>query len=117
MGTRSPAMEERSLIERLARHLAVDDPDQWHARVADAASILAIMKDADPAMREAGDEAQWRAMINAALRERWVVATHPGGDHAEPGTDEEGEFSLHPHGVTRDRADWIHVHDRQEKSS
>ena len=110
-------MEQRTLIERLARHLASGDPDQWRGRVADAASILAIMKDPDPAMKEAGDEAQWRAMINAALRERWVAATCDGGDEAQPGTDEEGEFSLHPHGVTRDRADWIHVHHPEEKSS
>ena len=117
MDRRSPAMEERTLIERLARHLAAGDTDRWQERVADAANILAIMKDPDPGMREAGDESQWRAMINAALRERWVVATHPGGDHAEPGTDEEGEFSLQPHGVTGNRADWIHVHDPQEKTS
>jgi hypothetical protein len=110
-------MEERTLIERLARHLAAGDTGRWQERVADAANILAIMKDPDPAMREAGDESQWRAMINAALRERWVVATPPSGDNAEPGTDEEGEFSLHPHGVTGNRADWIHVHDPQEKSS
>jgi hypothetical protein len=110
-------MEERTLIERLARHLAAGDPDQWQERVADAASILAILKDPDPAMREAGDESQWRAMINAALRERWGVTTNHGGDHPEPGTDEEGEFSLHPHGVSGKRADWVHVHDSQEKSS
>ena len=48
-------MEERSLIERLARHLAADRPDQWAARADDAATILAILKDPDPAMREAGD--------------------------------------------------------------
>lgn len=110
-------MEQRPLIERLARHLAAGDPEQWQERVADAASILAIMKDPDPAMREAGDESQWRAMINAALRERWTVATHHGGDQAEPGADEEGEFSLHPQGVSGNRADWVHVHDPQEKSS
>ena len=113
----SPTMEQRSLIERLARHLAAGKPDQWQERVADAASILAIMKDPDPAMREAGDESQWRAMINAALRERWIVSTASGGDEAQPGTDEEGEFSLHPDGVTGNRADWVHVHDSQEKSS
>ena len=110
-------MEERTLIERLARYLAADEPDQWQARVADAANILAIMKDPDAAMREAGDESQWRAMINAALRERWSVASGQGGDEAQPGTDEEGEFSLPPHGVTGKRADWIHLHDSQEKSS
>lgn len=111
-------MEQRTLIERLARHLAAaSEPDKWQERVADAASILAIIKDPDPAMKEAGDEAQWRAMINAALRERWVAATCSGGDEAQPGTDEEGEFSLHPEGVTGKHADWIHVHHSQEKSS
>lgn len=109
-------MEQRTLIERLARHLAAGDPDQWEARVADASSILAIMKDPDPAMKEAGDESHWRAMINAALRERWAAATSSGGDEAQPGTDEEGEFSLHPEGVSGNRADWIHVHHPQEKS-
>lgn len=117
MGRRSPAMEQRTLIERLARHLATGSPDQWQDRVADAASILAIMKDPDPAMREVGDESQWRAMIDAALRERWTVATSPGGDQAEAGTDEEGEISLPRDGVTDNRADWVHVHDPQEKSS
>ncbi|AMK18419.1 hypothetical protein K663_10210 [Sphingobium sp. MI1205] len=117
MGTRSPAMEERTLIERLARHLATGNPEQWPERVADAASILAILKDPDAEMRKAGDESQWRAMIDAALRERWTVATTPGGDQAEPGTDEEGEISLPRHGVTDNRADWVHVHNSQEKSS
>ena len=110
-------MEQRTLIERLARHLAAGDPDQWEERVADAASILAILKDPDAAMREAGDESQWRAMINAALRERWAVSTASGGDEAQPGTDEEGEFSLHPHGVSGNRADWVHVQHSEEKSS
>lgn len=110
-------MEQRTLIERLARHLAADEPAQWQARVADAASILAILKDPDAAMKEAGDESQWRAMINAALRERWEVAPAGGGDEAQPGTDEEGEFSLHPNGVTGNRAEWVHIHDPQEKSS
>lgn len=110
-------MEQRTLIERLARHLAAGKPDQWQARVEDAASILAILKQPDAAMCEAGDEAAWRAMINAALRERWSVAPTGSGEAPRPGTDEEGEFSLPADGVTGNRADWIHVHDSQEKSS
>jgi len=110
-------MEQRTLIERLARHLAAGNPDSWKDRAADAASILAIMKEPDAAMREDGDEAIWRAMINAALRQRWQVAGGGGGDEAQPGTDEEGEFGLHPGGVTENRAEWVHVHNPQEKSS
>lgn len=113
---RSPDMEHHTLIERLARHLAAGDPDKWQEHVADAASILAIMKDPDAVMSAAGDDAQWRAMIDAALRQRWEVATCPDGDEAQPGTDEEGEFSLHRDGVTDNRADWVHVHASQEKS-
>lgn len=110
-------MEQRALIERLARHLAAGDPGQWKGRVADAASILAILKEPDGAMSEDGDEAIWRAMINAALRQRWQIAGAEGGDEAQPGTDEEGEFGLHPGGVTDNRAEWVHLHDPQEKPS
>ena len=46
-------MEHRPLIERLARHLAAT-PDDWPAHVEDAASILAIVKQPDDAMRAAG---------------------------------------------------------------
>lgn len=110
-------MEERSVIERLARHLAADDPADWQSRVDGARSILAMLKEPDAAMREAGDESAWRAMINAALRERWSVAAGNAEDGPRPGTDEEGEFSLHRHGVTDNRAEWVHIHDSQEKSS
>jgi len=109
-------MEERTLIERLARHLAADEPAQWQSRAADAASILAILKEPDAAMREAGDESVWRAMVNAALRQRWSAAPGSNGDEPRPGTDEEGEFSLQPHGVTGNHAEWVHVRDAQEKS-
>lgn len=110
-------MEQRSLIERLARHLATNASDDWHERVADAASMLAILKDPDAAMRDAGDEAVWRAMIDAALRQRWQIAGAGEGDAARPGTDEEGEFDLPPDGVTGNHADWVHIHNPQEKSS
>lgn len=109
-------MEERPLIERLARLLASDKPSEWQSKVEDAASILAILKDPDDVMRRAGDEGVWRAMIDAALRDRWSMplpdqATEPSG-----GTDEEGEFDLSRDGVSDDRATWVHVHDTQEKS-
>ncbi|MAN12991.1 MAG: hypothetical protein VX205_08490 [Pseudomonadota bacterium] len=110
-------MENRPLIERLARHLAADEPDAWPARVEDAASILAILKEPDAAMREAGDMAAWGAMIDAALRERWSLAQPPAAGEAPGGTDEEGDMRLTPDSVGHDRADWIHLHNKQEKPS
>ena len=66
-------MADRPLLERIARHLSEGDADRWGDRLADAASILALMKDADPAMREAGDMATWSAMVDAALAQRWSL--------------------------------------------
>jgi uncharacterized protein YndB with AHSA1/START domain len=61
-------------------------------------------------MRAVGDESVWRAMIDAALRERWAVApTAAHGEAHEPGADEEGEIALSPDAVGGDRADWTHV--------
>ncbi|KEQ54230.1 hypothetical protein [Sphingobium chlorophenolicum] len=107
-------MEQRTLLERLARHLAAGNPDDWRDRVEQAAGLIAIMKDPDDAMAEAGDGQVWRAMIDAALRQRWSIAAAPA---VEPpgGTDEEGEIPLAPDSVTGNRADWVHLHDRQEK--
>lgn len=103
-------MEQRTLIERLARHLAAGAPDQWPDRVEDAASLLAILKEPDAAMREAGDPEAWRAMIDAALRERWDVAPASGGDDATPGGfDEEGEIRLSRDAVTDGQANWVHT--------
>ena len=110
-------MEERTLIERLARHLAAGDPDRWQDRVEDAASLLAILKSPDGTMREAGDERIWEAMIDAALRERWSVASTAGSGESLAGTDEEGEIALPPDGVSGNRADWVHLHDNREKKS
>ncbi|QGP78626.1 hypothetical protein [Sphingobium sp. CAP-1] len=109
-------MKDRSLIERLARHLAGPQPDSWPARVEDAASILAILKEPDGAMRAAGDAAGWRAMIDTALRGRWSLPQQSGGESAD-GADEEGEFSLSPQAVGDDSADWVHLHHGQEKGS
>jgi hypothetical protein len=108
-------MEQRTLIERLARHLAAGDPDRWQAQVEDAASLLALMKSPDDAMIEAGDTRIWQAMIDAALRERWSVAQASHATEPEAGTDEEGEIALPPGSVSDNRADWVHLHDRQEK--
>lgn len=103
---------EQSLVERLARHLAAGEPDDWAAKVEDAASILAILKEPDAAMLEAGDGAGWRAMIDAALRERWRVA--PGSSteaNDMQGFDEEGEMQLPADADTASKAGWIHVKD------
>lgn len=109
-------MEHRPLIERLARHLATS-PEDWRARVEDAASILAILKQPDSAMLAAGDAGAWEAMIDAALRERWTV-TSPAADADPPaGADEEGEISLSPDAVGNNRADWVHLQQPQDTSS
>lgn len=110
---RSTGMEQRSLIERLARHLAGSHPDAWPTRVEDAASILAILKEPDAAMREAGDADGWAAMIDAALRARYSIA-QPSPEDSSPGSDEEGETSLSPAAIGSDRADWVHVPAIQE---
>ncbi|MCI4589720.1 hypothetical protein MOK15_06400 [Sphingobium sp. BYY-5] len=108
-------MEDRTLIERLARHLASAEPDHWPVRVEDAASILALLKEPDDAMREAGDPAIWREMIDAALRERWNVARLAADDETPSGSDEEGEIRLTPDTVRGDHAEWVHLHPKPEK--
>jgi hypothetical protein len=102
-------MEERSLIEKLARHLAAGEPEAWPTKVEAAASILAIMKEPDSAMRAAGDQNAWERMIDAALRERWQVP-QPGADSGSPGgSDEEGDMRLTRDAIGHDRADWVHL--------
>jgi hypothetical protein len=108
-------MEDRSLIERLARHLAAAQPDDWPAKVEDAASILALIKEPDVAMRADGDAGTWGTMIDAALRERWSLP-QPGAKAGESGgSDEEGEIRLTADAVGHDRADWVHLHRDREK--
>jgi hypothetical protein len=114
---RSTDMENRPLIERLARHLAADQPENWPARLEDAASILAILKEPDAAMREAGDGSAWAAMIDAALRERWSLEQTASETEPPLGTDEEGDMRLTPDAVSHDRADWVHVHNEKETRS
>ncbi|MET0372569.1 MAG: hypothetical protein ABW039_14495 [Sphingobium sp.] len=110
-------MEQATLIERLARHLAAGDPQDWRQKVEDAASILAILKEPDAAMREAGDDRHWRAMIDAALRTRWSVAPagNPEGAAPASGADEEGEIALTRDAVGNDRADWTHVQGKPDR--
>lgn len=109
-------MDQPSLIERLARHLAAGQPDDWPAHLEQAASMLAILKEPDEVMRDSGDGDVWRAMIDAALRERWTVAPPGGQPEAEVGgADEEGEIRLTPDAIRRNNADWVHVEDRKEK--
>lgn len=108
----------RSLIERLARHLATRLDIEWPNCVEDAASILAILKDPDSTMSAAGDAATWRAMIDAALTERWAIDAPlaPASTPLPAGSDEEGEIALSPEQVNqsaRDPAAWVHVHDKK----
>ncbi|WP_311267267.1 hypothetical protein [Sphingobium sp. WCS2017Hpa-17] len=110
-------MEDRSLIERLARHLAASQPDQWPARVEDAASILALIKEPDAAMRAAGDAGAWGLMIDVALRERWSLPHASAPEDESGGSDEEGEIRLTAEAVGHDRADWVHLHHGQEKKT
>ena len=110
-------MENRALIEKLARHLAMDAPDNWQARVEDAACILALMKEPDDAMRDVGDTAIWEAMVDAALRQRWTVAPAAANEHDSGGSDEEGEIRLTSETIGHDPADWVHIHHEREKQS
>lgn len=105
----SPNPDARSLVERLARHLAAGQPENWRDRMEEAASILAILKEPDAPMREAGDEHAWRAMIDAALRERWVVAPASASAADTPGGfDEEGDTPISQDSDTHSRAGWVH---------
>ncbi|MCP1471415.1 hypothetical protein J3E64_003122 [Sphingobium sp. OAS761] len=110
-------MTERTLIERLARHFAANDPESWPQHADEAASVLAMLKEPDDAMRAAGDGQVWRAMIDAALRERWQVVPSGGADPSHHGTDEEGEMPLARSAVGHDRADWVHIHPDKEGTS
>lgn len=103
----------RSLIERLARHLATRQDVDWPVCMEDAASILAILKDPDAAMSRAGDATAWRVMIDVALTERWTIGA-PLFATSTPlpaGSDEEGEIALPPEQVNRSarqREAWVH---------
>lgn len=104
-------MEQRTLIERLARHLAAGAVHNWPYWLEDAANILAMMKEPDAAMRDAGDTATWQAMVDAALRARWSIfpPDMTGADEGAGGTDEEGEVRLPPGAIDGDGANWVQL--------
>ena len=104
-------MEQRSLLERLARHLAAGATHNWPYWVEDAASILAMLKEPDPAMRETGDVTAWQAMIDTALQQRWTI--FPPG---MTGADEEGEIRLSPEAIDQDAAKWVHLHSASKET-
>lgn len=94
------APETKTLVERLARYLATLEPDAanpsdaWADHIETAASLLAVIKDPDAAMEEAGDGAVWRRMIDAALVNRWSLHPSLSGEQGEApgGSDEEGDI-------------------------
>ena len=104
-----------SLVERLARHLTVQDADgsahDWRARIDEAVGILAILKVPDARMQEAGDIPTWEAMIDAALVERWALGTDNGPAAPPPGgTDEEGDVPFSPSpSLVEDTNSWVQV--------
>lgn len=114
--TQPPA--DKSLIERLARHLGTREPAGWPAFIEDAASVLALIKEPDAAMRAVGDEATWRRMIDAALTERWSLDEAIGRAAPGPspdGTDEEGDIVLHADDPgTHNQAAWVHINSNRE---
>jgi hypothetical protein len=110
-------MPLQTIVERLAHYLAnrsglaADDA----AVIDEAASILALLKDPDPAMEAVGDGDMWRRMIDAALIERWKVpgALAPAHSPPEAGSDEEGDVPVHKSNIQQgDAASWVHVKDR-----
>ncbi len=112
-------MEQRSLLERLARHLAAGATHNWPYWVEDAASILAMLKEPDPAMRETGDVTAWQAMIDTALQQRWTIfpPAMTGADEDHAGSaDEEGEIRLSPEAIDQDAAKWVHLHSASKET-
>lgn len=102
------------MIERIARYLATrqDEPGDWSPFVEEAASLLALMKEPDAAMEQAGDAPSWRRMIDAALVARWDLdAAIQGPSETVPGGgDEEGDVPLARRAVTENKtASWITI--------
>jgi hypothetical protein len=111
-------MDEPTLIERLARYLAImkagegTEVPPWTDQVEQAATILALIKDPDPAMEAEGDGHVWRAMVDAALRGRWALTAALGGTAEAPpaGADEEGELPLDPsHMPENEPSSWVAI--------
>jgi hypothetical protein len=111
-----------TIIERIARYFA-NAPTRagtgdWRDHIDDAATILSLLKDPDPAMEQAGDATAWRRMIDAALVERWALgAALENNAEAQPdGTDEEGETPVAPENVPEgDRAAWVAIGSKARK--
>lgn len=109
---------DRTIIERIARYMASrqEQPAPWPHHVEEAASLLALIKDPDAAMIQAGDAAVWRHMIDAALVERWEIpgAIDGPSETIPGGGDEEGDVPLTRRGVTEDKtASWITIRNRK----
>lgn len=114
-------LEERTLVERLARYLATrkvepmpSQADAWPNHIEAAASLLAVIKDPDAHMLEVGDLHVWQRMIDAALVKRWNLDKALGEGRGEPpsGFDEEGEvpFTEHAPGVEKTPS-WVQESD------
>lgn len=114
MNDSAPRFMPSTLIERLARHLAAGDGVDWSQRVDRAAGIIALMKTPDQEMSEAGNETIWRAMIDAALRQRTALPGTTGDPPTGAGTDEEGEVAL-PDDPSPDNQQGSWVQFQQEK--
>jgi hypothetical protein len=105
--------KEQTLVERLARHLAILDPvpgsGGWKGKIDAATGILAVIKLPDRAMRAAGDSALWGAMIDAALVSRWEIGADAAPSSPPPGgTDEEGDVPIpSPDALEHDPSSWI----------
>lgn len=109
------AVEARTIIERLARHLATQAsaPDHWRDKIDEAAGILAVIKLPDETMREAGDADAWTRMIDAALVARWELGPSPAPPPPPGGTDEEGEVPFKPSfDLEPDDRSWVQVRNK-----
>lgn len=104
-------MAMQTIIERLAHYLANRSglPASDAAVIDEAASILALIKDPDPAMEAVGDGDLWRRMVDAALIERWDTPGALAQAYAapDPGSDEEGDVSVSRR--EEDAASWVNI--------
>ena len=110
--------QDYPLIQHVARYLAgrPGASGDWPMHLDDAASLLALIQQPDPAMVEAGDARVWIAMIDAALRERWTLAEALEAPAAPPppsGHDEEGEVQVAPEHMRRDDAAWVGITEKK----
>jgi hypothetical protein len=107
--------DARTIIERLARHLATQasSPEDWRDRIDEAAGILAVIKLPDETMRESGDAEAWTRMIDAALVARWELGPSPMPPPPPGGTDEEGEVPFPPSAdLEPDTESWVQIRNK-----